>query len=102
VLPKLNAQRASVDKAAARNGAGAAEGQIVANRLAGAAVDVTVEFAPVRITPTQALDLAVGDVIPLTHRVGSPLAVKVGSMTYAHAIAGRAGNQLAALITETA
>jgi flagellar motor switch protein FliM len=102
VLPKLNAQRASVDKAAARNGAGAAEGQIVANRLAGAAVDVTVEFAPVHITPTQALELAVGDVIPLTHRVGTPLAVKVGSITYAHAIAGRAGNQLAALITETA
>jgi len=41
-------------------------------------------------------------VIPLTHRVGTPLAVKVGSITYAHAIAGRAGNQLAALITETA
>jgi flagellar motor switch protein FliM len=102
VLPKLNAQRASVDKAAARSGAGAAEGQIVANRLAGTAVDVTVVFAPVRITPTQALELAVGDVIPLTHRVGTPLAVKVGSITYAHAIAGRAGNQLAALITETA
>jgi flagellar motor switch protein FliM len=102
VLPKLNAQRASVDKAAARSGAGTAEGQIVANRLAGTAVDVTVEFAPVRITPTQALELAVGDVIPLTHRVGTPLAVKVGSITYAHAIAGRAGNQLAALITETA
>jgi flagellar motor switch protein FliM len=102
VLPKLNAQRASVDKAAARSGAGTAEGQIVANRLAGTAVDVTVEFAPVRITPTQALELAVGDVIPLTHRVGTPLAVKVGSITYAHAIAGRAGNQLAALITDTA
>jgi flagellar motor switch protein FliM len=102
ILPKLNAQRASVDRAAAKHGAAAAEGQIVANRLAGTCVDVTVEFAPVRITPTQALDLAVGDVIPLTHRVGSPLVVKVGSMTYAHAIAGRAGNQLAALITETA
>lgn len=101
ILPKLNAQRASIDKAAATHGAGAGEGRIVANRLVGTDVDVTVEFAPVRITPTQALELAIGDVIPLSHRVGKPLAVKVGDMTYAHAIAGRAGNQLAALITET-
>jgi len=101
ILPKLNAQRASADKAAAKHGAAAAEGQIVASRLAGTIVDVTVEFAPVRITPTQALELTVGDVIPLTHRVGTPLSIKVGSMTYAHAIAGRSGNQLAALITET-
>jgi flagellar motor switch protein FliM len=101
ILPKLNAQRASADKAAAAHGGGSAEGKIVAQRLVGTTVDVSVEFTPVRLTPTQALELAVGDVIPLGHRVGTPLSVKVGEMTYASAIAGRAGNQLAALITET-
>lgn len=101
ILPKLNAQRASIDKAAATHGGGADEGRIIANRLVGTSVEVTVEFAPVSITPNQALELTVGDVIPLNHRVGQPLAIKVGDMTYANAIAGRAGNQLAALITET-
>ncbi|MEO7125132.1 MAG: FliM/FliN family flagellar motor switch protein [Nakamurella sp.] len=101
ILPKLNAQRVSADKTAATHGGGAGEGRIIANRLIGTDVDVTVEFAPVHITPTQALELAVGDVIPLNHRVGRPLLVKVGDMAYASAIAGRSGNQLAALITET-
>lgn len=64
-------------------------------------IDVSVEFVPTRLSTTDILSLAVDDVIPLTHRVGTPLAVRVGDVTYATAVAGRSGKQLAALISET-
>lgn len=101
MLPRLNAQRASADKTQTNHAAAEEEARTVATRLVGTAVDVTVEFAPITITTNQALELVVGDVIALGHRVGTPLAVRVGDTTYASAVAGRAGNQLAALITET-
>lgn len=101
ILPKLNVQRVSADKAAATRGAATEEARLLAARLTGTTVDVTVEFNPTTMTTDQALHLAVGDVIPLVHRVGTPLVVRVGDATYAQAMAGRAGNRLAALITDT-
>lgn len=101
ILPKLNVQRVSADKAAAIRGTATEEARALATRLSGTTVDVTVEFTPTIMTTDQALELSVGDVIPLLHRVGTPLSVRVGDTTYATAMAGRAGNRLAALITET-
>lgn len=100
LLPKLKAQRALTEKDAAADHT-SEEARRLASQLTGAPVDVTVEFAPILMTPTEALELTVGDVVTLTHRVGAPLAVKVGAVTYAHAVAGRAGSHLAAQITET-
>lgn len=99
ILPKLNAQRISADKAAAAQSAASSEARVIENRLRGTSVDIAVQFESVPMATRQALELEVGDVIPLGHRVGAPLAVKVGDVTYADAVAGRAGNQLAVQIT---
>ncbi len=101
LLPKLNAQRARADKDTDTLLRVSGEARRVATHLAGTTVDVTVEFEPTQMTPTRVLELSAGDVITLDHRVGVPLAVKVGDMTYANAVAGRAGSHLAALITDT-
>lgn len=101
LLPKLNAQRARTEREPDAHGRGAGEARRLAAHIGVAPVDVTVEFEATRMTPTQALHLEVGDVITLGHRVGAPLAVKVGTTTYANAVAGRAGAKLAALITDT-
>lgn len=101
ILPKLNAQRVNTDKSSGTSTAATAESRALTSRLVGTEVAVTVEFTPISITTDQALALAEGDVISLNHRTGAPLTVKVGDTTYAHAVAGRAGNRLAAMITET-
>lgn len=100
LLPKLKAQRALAEKDAVVDQS-SEDARRVATHLAGTTVTASVEFSPTLMTPTEALELAVGDVITLNHRVGTPLAVNVGSVTYANAVAGRAGNRLAALITDT-
>jgi flagellar motor switch protein FliM len=60
-----------------------------------------VHFAPVSLSPEQILTLSTGDVLPLTHRVGVPLTVQAGGVAFAHAVAGKSGNRLAALIVKT-
>lgn len=99
LLPKLAAvqTRSSTDN----NTGGGDETRLLTARLAGVPVDVRVEFSPVAISPERILTLSVGDVIPLTHRVGRPLGVRVGDVTYASAVAGKSGRRLAALITDT-
>lgn len=101
LLPILKARR---DRSAQKTDtfdAGSPEARHVATHLSDTRIDVTVEFTPSEMTPTDVMALTAGDVIPLPHRVGSPLAVKVGTVTYAHALAGRAGSRLAARITDT-
>jgi flagellar motor switch protein FliM len=100
LLPKLQAQRAREDDAADDEVAHG-EAQLVDAHVRTLPVGVSVEFAATRMSPTQALELAAGDIIPLSHHVGAPLAVKVGAVAYAAAVAGRSGKRLAALITET-
>jgi flagellar motor switch protein FliM len=73
----------------------------VRERLGGVLLDVSVEFQPLSLSPTRFLELAEGDVIVLDHRVGVPLTVRAGGSAYAHAVAGRSGTRLAALITDT-
>lgn len=66
--------------------------------LVGAPVEVSVRFEPVLMTPSELANLAVGDVLPLGHRVTAPLTVTAGGTTFGYAMAGRQGNRLAALI----
>jgi flagellar motor switch protein FliM len=64
-------------------------------------VDVSVLFDSIEVSPTRILGLVEGDVIPLGHRVGAPLTVQAGGVTFAGAIAGKSGSRLAALIVDT-
>jgi flagellar motor switch protein FliM len=66
--------------------------------LTGAPVEVSLRFEPARLTPGALANLAVGDVLPLNHRVNQPLTVSAGGTTFAYAMAGRQGNRLAGLI----
>ena len=100
LLPRLMAQRAREDHASgAGDDAGTAEA--LRARLGDLPVDLAIQFRPVRLSPNRILELAVGDVISLDHRIGLPLTVRVGGVGFASAIAGRAGARLAALVTET-
>lgn len=70
----------------------------VRTALSGAPIDVSVRLRPIRLTPDEILSLVPGVIVPLNHRVTTPLAVEAGGSTFAHALAGRSGNRLAALI----
>lgn len=61
-------------------------------------VPVSVGFRAIPVNPALILDLKVGDVLPLRHRVADPLVVGTGGQVVARALAGRSGDQLAALV----
>lgn len=69
--------------------------------LGGVPVGVSVRFEATELTPSQLLALVPGDVIPLNHRVTTPLSVVAGDQTFAHALAGRSGTRLAGLVVAT-
>jgi flagellar motor switch protein FliM len=73
----------------------------VRERLGDVGVELSVRFRPVRLSPVRILELAVGDVIVLDHRVGTPLSIEVGGVGFARAIAGKSGAHLAALVVDT-
>lgn len=100
LLPRLAAQR---PKAGDSDDSGAAveTARRVRDRLGDVPVDVRVRFAPIDLSPARILSLAEGDVLALDHRVGAPLTVEAGGVTFARAIAGRSGSRLAALIVDT-
>jgi flagellar motor switch protein FliM len=70
-------------------------------RLGEVPLEVSVEFQSLSLSPNRILSLVEGDLVVLSHRVGAPLTVRAGGTAYAHAIAGRAGSRLAALIVDT-
>jgi flagellar motor switch protein FliM len=98
LLPRLTAQRPrdeEQDVVLAETDA-----RRLRERLGDVPLDVTVHFAPVALSPDRILSLAEGDVVPLEHRVGLPLTVRAGGVTFGHAVAGKAGPRLAALIVD--
>lgn len=99
MLPVLEAQRPSepADDPADRAGVSAR----LATRMSDVSLEVSLRFADVPLTADVVLDLAPGDLVPLGHRVGSPLTVHAGGVDYARAVAGRTGSRLAALVTGT-
>lgn len=69
-------------------------------RLNDVEVDVSIRFDPLRLPSSQIGRLNVGDVLNLGHRTSKPLAITSASSTFALAIPGASGRQLAALIVE--
>lgn len=61
-------------------------------------VGVSVRLAPVTVTPARLEDLQVGDLLPLEHRVGTPMDVVVDDVVMARAALGSNGSRLACLV----
>ena len=64
-------------------------------------VDVSVRFAPLTVSSSDLLSLAVGDVLLLRHAPDSPLEVTTNDVTFAYAIASNHRRRLAAAIVPT-
>lgn len=64
-------------------------------------VQVAVRFRSTPLAPDAIAELAVGDVIRLSHSASTPLDVSVDDTTFAHATPGTRGRRLAALIVGT-
>ena len=69
-------------------------------RLQHADVDVTVAFNPISLSSGDIVGLAPGDVVPLQHRVDTPLTVRVAGLPCYSAVAGRKGKRLACLVVD--
>jgi flagellar motor switch protein FliM len=65
-------------------------------------VDVSVRFAPLSVSSSDLLSLAVGDLLLLRHPPDAPLEVTTNDVTFAHAIASNHRRRLAATIVPTA
>jgi flagellar motor switch protein FliM len=100
LLPKLSAQKIRERDEDAELAAASTAARL-RERLGDVPVDVCVQFAEVPLSPQQILTLAVGDVLPLTHRVGAPLTLHAGGVAYGRAVAGKSGSRLAALVVDT-
>ena len=75
-----------------------AAARAVAARLEHVPVEVGVRFRPAVLGPESLVDLAVGDVLRLPHKVSAPLSVTAADVTFAHAVAGAQGKRLACLV----
>ena len=100
LLFKLTAHRVRADSADAAL-ANTEMARQLRERLGDVPVDVTVRFSPVDLSPSRVLTLVEGDIVTLDHRVGAPLTVRAGGVSFAKAVAGKSGNRLAALIVQT-
>jgi flagellar motor switch protein FliM len=69
-------------------------------RLNDVEVDVAIRFDPIHLPSSQIGQLMVGDVLNLGHRTSKPLAITSATSTFAVAVPGASGRQLAALIVE--
>ncbi|MCG2621663.1 flagellar motor switch protein FliM [Arthrobacter sp. I2-34] len=74
---------------------------LIEAHLAQLPVDVSLQFAPIQVTPRDVLGLAVGDVLPLPHPQHRPLDVAIGGQPLAHAAVGANGSRLAGVIVTT-
>ena len=79
---------------------GAPGGPSVRGRLVDVPVDVSVRFDPVVLTSSEIVSLRVGDVVPLGHRVSSPLTVAAEGVAYLTAVPGKRGKRLACQIVD--
>jgi flagellar motor switch protein FliM len=70
----------------------------MADRIAEAPVDVSVQFNEVVLTSDDILSLQPGDVLPLRHPVSAPLSVSASGSVCAHAVPGSKGSRLAFMV----
>ena len=102
IYPKLQGGRPGVQLTAAQQAAREAAHRNLVAGLESAPLEVIVRFQQLKMRPEQLVDLAVGDVVPLTHRVTQPLAVTSAGMTFAEAVPGSQGSRLACLVVSPA
>ena len=98
LLPRLQVGKEGRAQTPAEQLAEQAAAQQVRAALSNVPVEVSLSFDPVQLTPSEIVRLEPGDVIPLRHRVTTPLMVTSGGITFAHALAGRQGSRLAGLV----
>jgi flagellar motor switch protein FliM len=101
IMPRLQTKADRRPTTAAEQHAAAETAARVRSALSGAPIQVSVRFTALQLTPEQIISLCPGDVLPLNHRVTTPLAVEAGGSTFAHALAGRSGSRLAGLVVAT-
>jgi flagellar motor switch protein FliM len=100
LVPRLQTKRAQRPLSVGEQAAAQRATRQLEEGLGEVAVEICVQFEPVRLSPARIVDLSPGDVLPLAHKVTTPLSIRCGGVTYSHAIAGREGNRLAALVVD--
>jgi flagellar motor switch protein FliM len=98
IYPKLQGDRADVQlnpqQRAARD---VAHRNLIAG-LESAPLEVSVRFERLRMRPEELINLGVGDVVTLNHKVTRPLTVTSAGIDFANAVPGSQGTRLACLI----
>jgi flagellar motor switch protein FliM len=98
IMPRLQTKADRRASTASEHLAVAYNAEKLRTALVRAPIEVSVRFDSIKLTPQQLVSLLPGDVIPLNHRVTTPLAVEAGGRTFGHALAGRSGTRLAGLV----
>lgn len=70
------------------------------NRVLDVPVDVAVHFNSVTMAGSDILELAVGDVLPLHHRISTPLTIETDGIAHLLAKPGRQGKRLACQVVD--
>jgi flagellar motor switch protein FliM len=102
IFPKLQSDRTDVPLNAAQRAARDVAHRNLVAGLESAPLEVAVHFESVRMRPEELINLDVGDVVTLNHKLTRPLAVTSAGMTFAHAVPGSQGTRLACLIVAPA
>lgn len=101
LLPALQRHQEQAAMGAGERAARQAARDLLTNRLREVPVDVTVVFAPVRLSSDQLLDLRPGDVVPLDHPVDVPLDITTAGEVFGRAVATKRGHRLACQVVAT-
>jgi flagellar motor switch protein FliM len=101
ILPRLQAGREQRAQSSAERLALEQAAREVAAALGGVPVEVTLSMQPSVLTSAQLVALRPGDIVPLRHRVTTPLTIRSHGITFAQALAGRQGSRLAGLVVGT-
>jgi flagellar motor switch protein FliM len=97
LAPALEAVTQRTDRSEKIRQRAAAAAQ-TSRRLNDVEVDVAVRFDALQLSSSQIGQLAVGAVLNLSHRTSKPLSITSATTTFALAVPGTSGKQLAALI----
>jgi flagellar motor switch protein FliM len=101
LLPQLEAAAAPAPVSERERATRARSAGLLHEQFQGLPIEVAVRFRPTLLHPVDLDDLAVGDVIRLSHPAVAPLEVSADGATFAYASPGTQGKRLAALVVNT-
>jgi flagellar motor switch protein FliM len=101
LLPHLMAAAAPAPVSERERAKRAESADLLRAQFEAVAVEVAIRFRTTHVSPVDFGDLAVGDVIRLSHPATAPLEVSTDDTTFGHATPGAKGARLAALIVGT-